>query len=805
MNNQQISQDSLNSDILNLDDEDNYMDNGYNDNPTSNSPQTSSPQSDQILTDKSKEPLSAAMTQQHRNQSMANTAATVATVPVLKSIVNGTNVHANYVHRTGPVDSGKIRMLVNPNLIKIPSIMNGSINNNQVLPIENPAKSFDVIWKDIVYSVRQFNRATLKMESRNILNGLSGQISSNQVTAIMGPSGAGKSTFLEVLACRKNVGLTGCLNVRNINQIRIAYVPQNNCLMELLTVYETLTFACRLNYSTMPTVNYNRVEKLITEFGLSEIRDTKVARCSGGQQKRISIALELFSKPNLLILDEPTTGLDSSSCSLVVKIIRELVRNPKYPMAVLATIHQPSWSVFTEFDNVYIISHKGENLYLGPPQKLLPLLEKINLPCDRYNSPPDYIIEIAAADYGSKPIELIQQEFQGPQLGDDELEQLMTMAETRVIRKTPLLKSTLILLNRHGIIFSRNMMIVFYRVIGIILLSVWLSVTFGNSIGESSGCPLKKLQLYHMPIDRLNTLFEEEVLSVMQNNCCLFFGLIVGLISGITTTVLGFPREMHTLMKEYNNGWYSCISFYVTKTIIDIPMQLAIPSIYTVYIYTSTGQPNQYFREAYLLLITIMVSFVAEGIGAAVSAIFMRDPTTAAFAAGAVPMPMILFGGFLVKYSRMPFYMQWASWLSLMKYAYEAMITSMYGFDRCQYNYELFVSRVNVSAIEKPTWAEYLPFMLSTLNPNGDQNPDESLTGMDEDEIAIRQLYTTAFDAVNGRNTSKAFSYDVSIIFSYYNIDGDWVLYRSLIIMVIYLIIVKIITYFVILNKLKRG
>ena len=200
-----------------------------------------------------------------------------------------------------------------------------------------------------------------------------------------------------------------------------------------------------------------------------------------------------------------------------------------------------------------------------------------------------------------------------------------------------------------------------------------------------------------------------------------------------------------------------------------------------------------------------MVSFVAEGIGAAVSAIFMREPTTAAFAAGAVPMPMILFGGFLVKYSRMPFYMKWASWLSLMKYAYEAMITSMYGFDRCQYNYELFASRVNVSAIEKPTWAEYLPFMLTTLNPNGDQNPDESLTGMDEDEIAIRQLYTTAFDAVNGRNASKAFSYDVSIIFSYYNIDGDWVLYRSLIIMVIYLIIVKIITYFVILNKLKRG
>ncbi|XP_027195201.2 ATP-binding cassette sub-family G member 4-like [Dermatophagoides pteronyssinus] len=794
---QDISQDSLtiNSDILNFDDDDNnnnVLNQRFNDEQ--NSAESHKSQSNLIPnneTDHRNHTPSPSITQHRLNTIMTNN-----TSPVLKSIKNVNNV--NFVQtRITPVDNGKIKMFVNPNSIKIPTIMNGSMNNNQVLPIGNSAKNFNIIWKDIVYSVQQFNRATFKMGTRQILNGLSGQIDSGQVTAIMGPSGAGKSTFLEVLACRKNKGLNGCIKVKNISQIRIAYVPQNNCLMELLTVFETLTFACRLNYSTMPTVNYNRVEKLITEFGLSEIRDTKVARCSGGQQKRISIALELFSKPNLLILDEPTTGLDSASCSLVVKIIRELVKNPKYPMAILATIHQPSWSVFTEFDNVYIINNKGENLYLGSPHRLLPLLEKINLPCHRYNSPPDYIIEIAAGDYGDKPIELIQQEFQGSQINDDELEHLMTIAESKVIRKTPLLKSTLILLGRHSIIFRRNMMIVFYRVIGIILLSIWLSVTFGDTIGKSSGCPLRKLQLYNIPMEKLNSMFEDEVLAILQNNCCLFFGLIVGLISGITTTVLGFPKEMHTLMKEYNNGWYSCISFYMTKTILDIPMQLVIPTIYTIYIYNATGQPSQYFREAYLLLITILVSFVAEGMGAAVSAVFMRDSTTAAFAAGAIPMPMILFGGFLVKYSRMPFYMQWASWLSMMKYAFEAMITAIYGFERCKYNYDEFLATVNVSQIEKPTWAQYLPLMLSTLNPN------ETFTDMDDDEKAIEKLYTSTFNAIDSSN--REFSYDVSVIFGYYDIGGDWVLYRSLIAMIIYLIVVKILTYFVILNKLKRG
>ncbi|OTF81131.1 hypothetical protein BLA29_007663 [Euroglyphus maynei] len=185
----------------------------------------------------------------------------------------------------------------------------------------------------------------------------------------------------------------------------------------------------------------------------------------------------------------------------------------------------------------------------------------------------------------------------------------------------------------------------------------------------------------------------------------------------------------------------------------------------------------------------------------------MRDPTTATFAAGAIQMPMILFGGFLVKYSRMPFFMQWASWLSVMKYAFEAMIISTYGFERCQYSYDEFISTVNISQIEKPTWAEFLPLMLSTLDPNGDKTnvDNKAVVGMDEDDKAIYQLYSTTMDAVNGAGTNKTFSFDVSIILSYYDIDGDWILYRSMIAMIIYLIIVKIITYFVILNKLKRG
>lgn len=372
---------------------------------------------------------------------------------------------------------------------------------------------------------------------------------------------------------RKNSGLKGFLKVKNIANIRIAYVPQNNHLNENLTVLETLTFAFKLNKSNLKA-DEKKIENIIDEFGLNNIKDNSVGRCSGGQQKRISIALELFSNPNLLILDEPTTGLDSTSCALVVKLLRDLVLDSKYPMAILATIHQPSWAVFCEFNRVYIINSKGENLYLGKPQKILSLLDKVNLSCDNFNSPSDYIIEIAAEDYGFDSMRLVQKEFRVPILNEDELEKLEELSKVWFIRKAPIIQSIIILMQRVALVTKRNLLMSLLRITTIIFFSMFVSATFGHTIGYTSGCPLRKYQLYSLSLDRLGMFVEDQVLRLLQNNCCLFFGLIVGMISGMTATILEFPREMHILMKEYNNGWYSCFSYYIAKNIVDLPMQV---------------------------------------------------------------------------------------------------------------------------------------------------------------------------------------------------------------------------------------
>jgi hypothetical protein len=104
--------------------------------------------------------------------------------------------------------------------------------------------------------------------------------------------------------------------------------------------------------------------------------------------------------------------------------------------------------------------------------------------------------------------------------------------------------------------------------------------------------------------------------------------------------------------------------------------------IYILITYFYSNQPLEWFRFSALCVISILLSFLAQSIGECASAIFMENQSAAVFAGGLVPLPMILFGGFLVKISRMPVYLQPGSWFSFLRFAFEAMMVSTYGFNR---------------------------------------------------------------------------------------------------------------------------
>ncbi|KAE9600161.1 putative sulfate-transporting ATPase [Lupinus albus] len=173
-------------------------------------------------------------------------------------------------------------------------------------------------WKDLTVMVTLSNG-----ETQNVLEGLTGYAEPGTFTALMGPSGSGKSTLLDALSSRlaANAFLSGTilLNGRKakLSFGTAAYVTQDDNLIGTLTVRETISYSARLRLPDKMAWSDKRalVESTIVAMGLQDCADTVIGNwhlrgISGGEKRRVSIALEILMRPRLLFLDEPTSGLD---------------------------------------------------------------------------------------------------------------------------------------------------------------------------------------------------------------------------------------------------------------------------------------------------------------------------------------------------------------------------------------------------------------------------------------------------------------------------------------------------------------
>ena len=118
---------------------------------------------------------------------------------------------------------------------------------------------------------------------------------------------------------------------------------------------------------------------------LHEQKSTITSKLSGGQRKRLSIALELINNPATFFLDEPTSGLDNVSTMNCLKILKKLSKQNR---TLICTIHQPSASMFQLFDNVYVLA-QGRCVYYGDTQRIVEFLSSINISCPIYYNPAD--------------------------------------------------------------------------------------------------------------------------------------------------------------------------------------------------------------------------------------------------------------------------------------------------------------------------------------------------------------------------------------------------------------------------------
>ncbi len=198
---------------------------------------------------------------------------------------------------------------------------------------------------------------------------------SGTLVGIMGGSGAGKTTLLNVLSgIEPTDQATILLNGYDIKTIEakanIGFIPQDDLLMEDLTVLQNLYYNAKLINNTWTEDEiYVRIEKVLKELGLFEIRDIAVGsplnkKISGGQRKRLNIALELIREPMVLFVDEPTSGLSSKDSENVMTLLKHLAQTGKI---IFVVIHQPASEIYKLFDKLFILDVGGLPVYYGNP------------------------------------------------------------------------------------------------------------------------------------------------------------------------------------------------------------------------------------------------------------------------------------------------------------------------------------------------------------------------------------------------------------------------------------------------------
>ncbi len=209
-----------------------------------------------------------------------------------------------------------------------------------------------------------------------ILDGVSFTVYPTEFVGLLGPSGAGKTTLLNALIgyTQTTYGrtlLNGDELTSHFDRYRgaIGYVPQDDIIHRQLTVYESLyyTATLRLPPDTTDAEIDRRIHQVLEDLEIPDTRDKiigspKQRGISGGQRKRVNLAMELLTDPSLLCLDEPTSGLASEDALNVMRLLRRLADRGK---TILLTIHQPSLQAYRLMDNTLYLAD-GEQVYYGP-------------------------------------------------------------------------------------------------------------------------------------------------------------------------------------------------------------------------------------------------------------------------------------------------------------------------------------------------------------------------------------------------------------------------------------------------------
>ncbi|XP_010258617.1 PREDICTED: ABC transporter G family member 11-like [Nelumbo nucifera] len=530
--------------------------------------------------------------------------------------------------------------------------------------------SIFLTWEDLWVTV-----SNGKTKCRSLLQGLTGYAQPGEFLAIMGPSGCGKSTLLDALAGRlsSNTRQSGEILINGRKQTLAfgtsAYVTQDDTLMTTLTVREAVYYSAQLQLpdSMSRSEKKERAEMTMRELGLQDTMNTRIGGwgskgLSGGQKRRVSICIEILTRPKLLFLDEPTSGLDSAASYHVIKRIADLAQQDE--RTIIASIHQPSSEVFELFHNLCLLS-SGRTVYFGPASAANEFFALNGFPCPTLRNPSDHFLRTINKDFdqdieqGSDGLKMTTEEAINILVRSYKSSEICQQVRTRVAElykkggKTLEKKGSQASFFTQSLVLTRRSFVNMYRDVGYYWLrfAVYISLclcvgTVFYKIGHSYG-------------------------SIQARSSVLMY-----IASFITFMAIGgfpsFVEDMKIFERERLNGHYGVGAYVMGNTLSSIPYLLLVSAAPGAIAYYLVGLQRGIEHFVYFTLLLFICTLLVESLMMIIASVVPNFLMGIISGAGIQGL-MMLNGGFFRLRDDIPnpFWRYPIYYISFHKYAFE--------------------------------------------------------------------------------------------------------------------------------------
>ncbi|KAF5298110.1 hypothetical protein FQA39_LY02534 [Lamprigera yunnana] len=496
-----------------------------------------------------------------------------------------------------------------------------------------------------------------------LINNVSFEVRGGEIMGIMATSNEEGTALLNVLAGRETpaigeIILNGQTISARILNSRVAYTQRNTDLCKHMTVLQTMRFHFDLKKPTgkldhLKVDVMDRINVLIEDLGLEQVRNTKVSAMTVSETRRLNVACHLLLDTDIVLLDQPTKGMDIFDTFFLVEYLRQWANGGSgncLGRIVILTLHPPTYEIFTMLSKVVLIS-AGRTMYSGKRKNMIPYFSMVDYPCPSFKNPSDYYLDLVTLDDLSAEA-MLESSQRIEQLAELFRQKQEPMSDPGPPAALPMTTKNVNCFAQAFVLFTKAMFYTqphtFIQWIFLIIMSASLSLIVGAIFWDVPNTD-SQLNLN----DRLG--YHYTIMSVTMWPIIL------------TLVVSEFRRNICAVNRDIQDNLYGKFTYIFVKVLINLFPSLFIWLIYLVPSYSMCGLymqgPNNY--DGFYIYLGLMLMYLCC-IQIVITAVIYTLPfaNTAAIVACTVVGAFSISTGYLLHFKDVAIYIKWLQYLS---------------------------------------------------------------------------------------------------------------------------------------------